>query len=203
MENKIKIGIIIGSVRNGRFGERPAKWIEEELKQWTDVDAELIDLKDYPMPFFDSPTSPSMMGKKYPNDVVQKWSAKIDDKDAYIMVSPEYNHGYSSALKNALDWLNPEWSRKPVGFVSYGSAAGARAIEQLRQVAIELSMVPIRKSIHINWDFIMKTWENKEIKNAELFAPLRKGMGPDHLADFVNDLLWMAKAMKEARSKGQ
>ncbi len=203
MENKIKICIILGSIRNGRFGERPAKWINEELKTWEGVDVDFVDLKDYPMPFFDSPTSPSMMEKKYQNENVQKWSAKVDNADAFIIISPEYNHGYSSVLKNALDWLSPEWSRKAVGFVSYGSASGARAIEQLREVAIELNMAPIRKSVHINWDFIMKTWQNKDISNAELFAPLRKGMGPDHLADFVNDLVWTAKAMKNARNNSQ
>ena len=96
--------------------------------------------------------------------------------------------------------LVPEWSRKPVGFVSYGSASGARAIEQLRGVAIELNMVPIKKSIHISWDFIMKTWNNKEISNTELFTPIRKAMGPDHLADFVNDLLWMATALRNAKT---
>ena len=200
MENKIKIKIILGSVRQGRFGQRPASWINEELKSWEGVEAELLDLKDYPMPFFDSPTSPAMMNMKYADEKVQKWSNKINDGEAFIIVSPEYNHGYSSVLKNAMDWLLPEWSRKPVGFVSYGSASGARAIEQLRQVAIELNMVPIKKSIHISWDFIMKTWNNKEISNSELFTPLRKNMGPDHFADFINDLLWMAKALKEART---
>ncbi len=197
--DRIRIKIILGSVRNGRFGERPAGWINDELKNWDGIEAELLDLKDYPMPFFDSAMSPSMLGKKYPNETVQKWSNKIDEADAYVIVSPEYNHGYSSVLKNALDWLSPEWSRKPVGFVSYGSASGARAIEQLRQVAIELNMVPIRKSIHLNWEFIMKSWSNKDISNAELFAPVRKDMGPDHLADFVAELLWMAKTLRAAR----
>ncbi len=199
MENKIKVCIILGSIRNGRFGERPAKWITSELSQWKDIETDFVDLKDYPMPFFDSAQSPSMMGKKYPDKIVQKWSEKIDSADAYIIVSPEYNHGYSSVLKNALDWLGPEWSKKPVGFVSYGSAAGARAIEQLREVAIELGLVPIKKSVHMGWEFIMKSWNDKNMTDAELFAPLRKGMGPDHIADFVNELLWMAKALKYAR----
>ena len=199
MDQKIKIKIIIGSIRSGRFGERPANWIKEEIKSWTDIDAELLDLKDYPMPFFDSPTSPSMMNMKYSNETVQKWSNKINEADAFIMVSPEYNHGYSSVLKNALDWLSPEWSRKPVGFVSYGSASGARAIEQLRTVVIELKMVPIPRSIHINWEFIAKSWNNKEISNSELFSPIRKSMGPDHLAAFIDDLFWMARALKTAR----
>jgi len=200
MAENIKIKIILGSIRSNRFGERPAKWILDELKQWEGVDAELLDLKDYPLPMFDSPTSPGYMDMKYPNEVVQKWSSKVKEGDAYIIISPEYNHGYSSAVKNALDWLYPEWGRKPVGFLSYGSASGARAIEQLREVAIELNMVPIRKSIHISWDFMAKAMNDKTISNADLFAPLKTGHGVDHVKAFVDDLLWMAKALKAARN---
>ncbi len=199
MDEKINVKIILGSIRPGRFGERPAKWMNDEIKAWNEIDAEILDLKDYPMPLFDSPTSPAGMKMQYPNEIVQKWSGKINEADAFIIVSPEYNHGYSSVIKNALDWLSPEWSRKPVGFVSYGSASGARAIEQLRGVAIELGMIPIKKSVHLNWDYIMKTFGNKDISNAELFATVRKGTGPDHLAVFVEDLLWMAKVLKNAR----
>ena len=199
MDKKIKVKVILGSVRSVRFGERPANWINEGIKAWKDIDAELLDLKDYPLPLFDLPTSPSMMGKKYPNEVAQAWSDKINEADAYIIVSAEYNHGYPGALKNAIDWLFPEWGRKPVGFVSYGSAGGARAIEQLREVAIEMNMVPIRKSIHIGWEFIVKSMSGNGISDTELFAPLRNGMGTDHLAALVDDLLWMAKALKAAR----
>ena len=153
------------------------------------------------MPFFDAPMSPSMMGKKYQNEIVQRWSAKIDEADGYVIVSPEYNHGYSGVLKNAMDSISPEWYRKPVGFVSYGSAGGARAIEQLRQVVIELKMIPINKSIHIPWEFIMKAMNNKEIKHDELLQPLRTSMGPDHLQAFIENLVWMTKAMKQVREE--
>ncbi len=199
MDKKLKIKIILGSIRNGRFGERPARWIYDELVKREDMEVELLDLKDYPMPLFDSETSPAWANKKYQNEVVQKWSAKIDEADGYIIVSPEYNHGYSSALKNALDWIAPEWYKKPVGFVGYGSAGGARAIEQLREVVIELKMVPINRSIHIPWEFIMKTMNEKDIKNDELFGPLRKSMGADLLQVFIDDLMWMTKALKPAR----
>jgi NAD(P)H-dependent FMN reductase len=200
MDKKMKIKIILGSIREGRFGERPAKWVYEELAKREDMDVELLDLKDYSMPLFDSPMSPAMMGKKYQNEVVQKWSGKIEEADGYIIVSPEYNHGYSSVLKNALDWLAPEWYKKAVGFVGYGSAGGARAIEQLREVVIELKMVPINRSIHISWEFMMNAMNNKDIKNEELFEPLRKGR-MDHLQIFVDDLLWMTSALKQAREK--
>jgi len=200
MDKKLKIKVILGTIREGRFGERPARWVYDELTKHEDIDLEFLDLKEYPMPMFDAPTSPAMMGKKYPNEVVQKWSAKIDEADGYIIVSPEYNHGYSAVIKNALDWLNPEWNKKPVGFVGYGSANGARAIEQLREVVIELKMVPINRSIHISWDFMAKAWGKKDdLKNDELFAPLRTGHGGDHLQIFIDDLMWMVKALKPAR----
>ena len=200
MEQKIKIKIILGSTRQGRFGERPAKWLIGEFKTRKDVEVELLDLKDYPMPFFDSRMPPSMLDKKYSNEIVQRWSNKINEADAFIMISPEYNHGYSAVLKNALDWLSPEWHKKAVGFVSYGSAGGARAIEQLREVAVELRLAPITKSIHIPWEFIMKAMNNPGVSDSELFAPLRNGsMGPDHFDAMVADLIWMACALKVAR----
>ncbi len=200
MEQKIKIKIILGSTRQGRFGERPAKWLIGEFKTRNDVEVELLDLKDYSMPFFDSQVSPSMLDKKYSNEIVQRWSNKIDEADAFIMISPEYNHGYSAVIKNALDWLSPEWHKKAVGFVSYGSAGGARAIEQLREVAIELRLVPITKSIHIPWEFIMKAMNSPSMPDSELFAPLRNGsMGPDHFDAMAADLIWMACALKVAR----
>ncbi len=201
MEEKLKVKVILGSVRQGRFGERPARWLIEGLKEWGEIDAELLDLKDYPMPFFDSPVSPAMLGRKYPNEVVQRWADKLNEADAFILISPEYNHSFSAVLKNAIDWTNPEWLRKPVGFVSYGSTGGARAVEHLRGVAIELKAVPINRSVHISWDFIMKAVKNPQVQNSELFAPLRNGsLGQDTLAVFVNDLLWMAKALKGARA---
>ena len=202
MSEKIKVKVILGSVRQGRFGERPANWLIEQLKEWKDLDVELLDLKDYPMPFFDSPVSPAWMNMKYDNPVVQKWSDKIKEADAYIMVSPEYNHGYSSVLKNAIDWLGPEWGRKPVGFVSYGSASGARVIEQLKEVTIELNMVPMKRAIGVNGNHLVRIWKGENLTNEELFADLRKGpMGTDHLAEFVKDLVWMAEALRSARSQ--
>ena len=198
MDKKLKIKIILGSVRNGRFGERPARWMYDELTKSAEIAPELLDLKDYPMPFFDSQTSPAYGNKKYQDEVVQKWSEKIDEADGYIIVSPEYNHGYSSVLKNAMDWISPEWHNKPVGFVGYGSTGGARAIEQLREVAIELKMVPINRSIHLPWESIMTAMNNKEIKNEELFGNLRKGQH-DVFQIFIDNLIWMARALKQAR----
>jgi len=195
----MKIKVIIGSTRQNRFSENPAQWIFEEVKKLDGVDAELLDLRDYPMPFFDDPMSPSMAKGQYSNETVKKWAEKIDQGDAFIIVSPEYNHGYSAVLKNALDVIYPEWNRKPVGFVSFGSAVGARAVEQLRQVAVELQMAPIRNAIHIPVDIFLAAIMGQGPTGPEMFQPLREGMMGDRVQMFFNDLVWWTKALKNAR----
>jgi NAD(P)H-dependent FMN reductase len=199
MDTPIKIKIIVGSTRQGRFSEKPAQWIYEEAKKLDGVEAELLDLRDYPMPFFESPISPSMAQGKYENEVVQKWAEKIKESDAFIIVTPEYNHGYPAVLKNAMDVIYPEWNKKPVGFVSYGSAMGARSVEQLRQVAIELQMAPIRNAIHIPVDIFFAAMMGKGPQGPEMFESIRKSPMGDRVQIFFDDLLWWAKALKAAR----
>ncbi len=199
--SKIKIKVIIGSTRQNRFSEKPAQWIYEETKKKDGVEVELLDLRDYPMPFFDDPMSPSMVKGNYANEVVKKWAKKIKDGDAFIIVTPEYNHGYPAVLKNALDSIYQEWNKKAVGFVSYGSAVGARSIEQLRQVAVELQMAPIRNAIHIPIEVFMAVMGEKSPVNPELFSPIRKGMMGDRVEAFFDDLLWWARALKTAREQ--
>jgi NAD(P)H-dependent FMN reductase len=198
METPIKIKIIVGSTRQNRFSEKPAHWICEEAKKKDGVEAELLDLRDYPMPFFDEPISPAMSGGKYSNEIVKKWAEKINDGDACIIVAPEYNHGYPAVLKNALDLIFPEWNKKAVGFVSYGGVGGARSIEQLRQVAIELQMVPIRNAIHIPMEVYVAVMNEKVPVNSELFKPLRAGR-MDRVEAFFDELVWMGRALKNAR----
>ena len=128
------ISVIVGSTRQGRFSEKPAQWIFQQLKNRGGVDARLLDLRDFPMPFFDQPMPPAMPGRPaYENEVVKKWTAEIARSDGFIFVTPEYNYGPSAVLKNALDWVYPEWNRKAAAFVSYGGAAGARSVQQLRR----------------------------------------------------------------------
>lgn len=201
MNTPIKIKIIIGSTRQGRFSEKPAHWILEEIKKDKNVEAELLDLRDYPMPFFDEAMSPAMANGQYSNEVIKKWAEKIDDGDAFIIIAPEYNHGYTAVLKNALDVIYPEWSRKPVGFIGYGGAMGARSIEQLRQVVIELQMAPIRNAIHISNDIFFPAMMGKGPTGPEMFEPMRKGAMGDPVEKFFNDLLWWAKALKVAREE--
>jgi NAD(P)H-dependent FMN reductase len=121
--------------------------------------------------------SPGMLKGNYSNALAKKWAAKIGEADGYIMLTPEYNHGYTAVLKNALDWVFAEWHGKPVGFVSYGNAGGARSIEQLRHVVIELYMHPIRNAIHIPVEVYLAVMNEKVPVNPELFKPLREGMG--------------------------
>ncbi|MEK7595347.1 MAG: NAD(P)H-dependent oxidoreductase [Patescibacteria group bacterium] len=188
---KLKIKVILGSTRQGRFGEKPAKWIYQKAKNDESLDVELLDLKDFPLPFFDEPVSPSMIKEPYKHPVVAKFTQKIAEADSFIIVTPEYNHGYSAVLKNALDYVYNEWNNKPLAFVSYGALGGARAVEQLRQVAVELQMAPIRAAVHISafWT-LLDTQGNLKTESLE-------ESGKNMLAQ----LIWWTKALKDARSK--
>lgn len=119
-----------------------------------------------------------------------------------IVVSPEYNHGYSAVLKNAFDHIYPEWARKPIGFVGYGNAGSARAIEQLRQVAVELQMWPIKAAIHIPTDVYLAVMKQQPVPpDPAVFDPLKTSPFGDRVAMFFGDLLWAAGALKEARAR--
>ncbi|KKW47116.1 FMN reductase [Candidatus Kaiserbacteria bacterium RIFCSPHIGHO2_02_FULL_59_21] len=192
MEQRLKVKIILGSTRQGRFSEKPGRWIHEEAKKRGEFDAELLDLRDYEMPFFDEPVSPSYKEKPYEHEAVVRWTAKIAEADAFIIIAPEYNHGYPGVLKNALDYAYQEWNNKPVAFVSYGSALGARSVEQLREVAVELQMAPIRNAIHMPYDVIVAA--GKGVSEEELFAPYANGA-----SGLLDQLAWWAKALKAAR----
>ncbi len=199
----LKIKVIIGSTRQNRFSEKPAQWIFDEAKKLPDTEVELLDLRDYQLPFLEDAMPPSRANGQYSNEVVKKWAEKINDGDAFIIVTPEYNHGYPAILKNALDVIYPEWNRKPVSFVSYGSAMGARSVEQLRQVAVELQMAPIKHAIHIPVDIFMAALMGTGPQGPEMFEPIRKGPMGDAVEKSFNDLLWWAKALKTARAESE
>src|SRR5437773_4439355 len=137
-----RIAIIIGSTRPGRNGEAVAKWVYGIAQKRTDAEFELVDIKDFNLPLLDEPVPP-IMGQ-YSKPHTKAWAAKIGFFDAYVFVTPEYNHGTSGALKNAIDFLFAEWTNKAAGFVSYGGASGARAVEQLRLVLAEVQMATVR-----------------------------------------------------------
>jgi NAD(P)H-dependent FMN reductase len=117
-----RIGIVIGSTREGRFGEKPAHWIHEIAKQRTDLAFELVDLRDHPLPFFNEPRSPAYGPVN--NEAARLWAARLATLDGLIVVTPAYNHGPSAVLKNALDYAYREFARKPIGFVGYGGVGG-------------------------------------------------------------------------------
>ena len=185
-----RIGIVIGSTREGRFGEKPAHWIHEIAKQRTDLAFELIDLRDYPLPFFNEPRSPAYGPVN--NEAARLWAGKLATLDGLIVVTPEYNHGPSAVLKNALDYAYTEFVRKAIGFVGYGGVGAARAVEQLRLIAIELQMVPVSRAVHIG--MVESLGIMQQGKTFEDFP---------HLAQAANRLLddmsWWAKVLKPAR----
>ena len=144
----IKIAIILGSTRPGRIGESVAKWAMEIASKRTDAEFELVDIADYNLPLLDEPVPPSL--GQYSKDHTKRWAAKIDSFDGFIFVTPEYNHGISGALKNAIDFLFKEWNNKAAGFVGYGSAYGARAVESLRLVMGELMIADVRAQVMLS-----------------------------------------------------
>lgn len=143
--NALRIAIIIGSTRPGRNGEAVAKWVYEIAKKRSDAKFELVDIKDFNLPLLDEPV-PASMGQ-YSKAHTKTWAAKIGSFDGYVFVAPEYNHGISGALKNAIDFLFAEWNNKAAGFVSYGSVGGARAVEQLRLVMAEVQIATVRNQV--------------------------------------------------------
>lgn len=141
----IKIAVIIGSTRPGRVGESVALWVFDIAKKRSDAEFELVDIADFNLPLLDEPMPPAQA--KYSKPHTKTWSEKIASFDAFVFVTPEYNHGTSGALKNAIDFLYGEWNNKAAGFVSYGSAGGARAVEQLRLITSELQIAHVRNQV--------------------------------------------------------
>lgn len=187
------ISVIIGSVRQGRFAEKPARWILDHLQKRAGIDARLLDLNDYPMPFFDAPIPPAMPGRPaYEHEVVKRWTQAIAQSDGFVIVSPEYNHGPSAVLKNAIDWVYPEWNRKAVTFVGWGSVGGARAIEQLREIAVEMQLAPIRSAVHIPVAALYAHFQGQDI--TPHLTELNTVAGQT-----IDDLLWWTQALKTAR----
>jgi NAD(P)H-dependent FMN reductase len=189
------ISVIVGSTRQGRFSEKPAQWILQQLRKREGIEAQLLDLRDFPMPFFDQPLPPAMPGRPpYEHDVVKKWTAQIARSDGFVFVTPEYNYGPSAVLKNAIDWVYPEWNRKAAAFVSYGSAMGARAVQQLRETAIEIQMAPIRTSVHIPVATLWAHFQGGDVDKG--LAELDKQTNV-----MIDDLTWWTAALKAARER--
>jgi NAD(P)H-dependent FMN reductase len=148
----MKLMVIFGSSRQGRKGEVVANWVKNHAQQDSRLEVDYVDCRDLNLPFFDEPLSPFSMkrqGVEYTHPEGRAWADRVGKVDGAIIITPEYNHGYPAVLKNALDWVGPEWNYKPVGFVSYGGVSGgSRVVEQLRTVTIELGLVQVANPIH-------------------------------------------------------
>ncbi len=182
-----KILIILGSTRQNRQGETVARWIAECASRRTDVRFELVDLKDWPLPFLESPVPPAY--GQY-DETVRPWADLVASADGFLFITPEYNHGYPAVLKNALDHLYHEWGHKPAAVVSYGASGGGyRAAEQLRQVFVELRMVPVREQVGVPvaWQAFD---EEGQVRDA----------AQSRVADaMLGELAWWASTLKPAR----
>ena len=144
----LKVGIIVGSTRPGRKAEAVARWVDEIARKRTDAAFEVVDIQDFNLPLLDEPVPPSL--GQYSKPHTKAWAAKVDSFDAFVFVTPEYNHGTSGALKNAIDFLFAEWNNKAAGFVGYGSAGGVRAVEQLRLVMAEVQVATVRNQVALS-----------------------------------------------------
>lgn len=185
----IRIKIITGSVRPGRFNIQPATWIYKLAKKRTDIEVELLDLQEINLPFLDEPIPPSQ--RQYSKEHTKKWSKKIAEADGFVFVTPEYNHGISPVLKNAIDYLFFEWNYKPLSFISYGSlSGGSRSVEHWRGIAAEVKMYDLREQIALP-----NYWESLDKDGKYQFNELQEKSANE----MINSLIFWAKKMKEAR----
>lgn len=195
--SKARIAVIIGSTRETRFGTKPAEWIFNLARQHPDFEVELVDLKDFDLPLFNEAASNLWMPSKDPKAVA--WQEKIGTFDGYIFVVAEYNRSITGALKNALDQAYKEWGRKPAAYVGYGSVGGARAVEHLRLINVELQMVPTRSGVHIGGSDFYKI---HPMAGNQPISAIEEAIGPS-ARTMLDELAWWAKATKTARATAQ
>jgi NAD(P)H-dependent FMN reductase len=184
----MRIAIVTGSTRPGRNNIAVARWVLELVTQRPDASFELVDIADYHLPLLDEPIPPAL--GRYSHAHTRRWAAKIASFDGYVFVTPEYNHGTSAALKNAIDYLYAEWTDKAAGFVSYGAVGGARAVEQLRLVMGNLMVADVTKQVM----FSLFT----DFENMSVFRP-----DPRHEAELhsmLDQVIAWAGALKTLRS---
>lgn len=195
MTVKPRIAVIIGSTRPTRFADKPAQWILKQAQARGDIDVELVDLRDFKLPFFDEKASNMWMPSENPEAV--RWQQTIARFDGFIFVVAEYNHSITASLKNALDEAYKEWGRKPFTAIGYGAVGAARAIEHLRLIAIELQMVSTHAAVHIGGGDFMTVFPmggNKPIEDIEAhLLPNTKTA--------LDELVWWAKATMAAKAE--
>jgi NAD(P)H-dependent FMN reductase len=193
--SKLKIAVIIGSTRPTRFGELPAKWILEKANARPEIEAEIVDIRDFDLPFFDEMASNAWMPSASQNAV--KWQNKIGEFDGFIVIAAEYNRSITGALKNAFDQAYKEWTKKVIGFVGYGSVGGARAIEHARTIAIELQMANTRSAVHIAGGDFMSV--HPGFGGTKTLNDLEGSIG-NSAKDMLDQIIWWGNATKAARA---
>lgn len=194
--SKLKIAIIISSTRPTRFGEIPAKWILEKANERPEIAAEIVDIRDFDLPFFDEMASNAWMPSANQNAV--KWQNKISEFDGYIFVAAEYNRSITGALKNAIDQAYTNWNKKVFGAVGYGTVGAARAIEHLRGIGVELQMVSTRSAVHIGGADFMSV--HPGFGGTKTLADLEASIG-NSAKDMLDQVIWWGNATKAAREE--
>jgi NAD(P)H-dependent FMN reductase len=195
MTTKPKIALIIGSTRQARWADTPARWMLEKMQERTEFDVELVDLRDYDLPLFDEMASNLWVPSQDPRAI--RWQEKVKSFDGYVFVVAEYNRSVTGALKNALDQDYLGWNNKPMAMVAYGATGGARAAEHLRLIAIELQMVPVRSAVHIGGsDFFRVIPANPNHEPIAVLDPILA----NSVKDTLDQLSWYARVLKDARN---
>ncbi|MCB2117639.1 MAG: NAD(P)H-dependent oxidoreductase [Rhodobacteraceae bacterium] len=195
MPTKPKIAIIVSSTRPTRFADIPTAWIKAQAEARGDLTVEVLDLRDYPMPFFDEVASNAWAPTQ--NPVAVKWQKKLAEFDGYIFVVAEYNRSITGVLKNALDQAYVEWAKKPFGAVAYGSMGGTSALAHLRMIGVELQMVPVRNTVHIGGSDLFKV--HPGFGGSGNLADIAGSIEPSAKA-LLDDIVWWANATKAARA---
>lgn len=188
----LKLALIIGSTRPQRFADTPAKWIVDAAAGRDDFTLDTLDLRDWNLPFYEEPVPPAYTQGVYSNPAAEAWRRKIGEYDGFLITAAEYNHGPTAALKNALDSATFEWRRKPVAFIGYGGVGGARAIEHLRGIAIELYMAPIKPEVNIAMDAFLGILQQGKILDDYPHIVQSRDL-------VFDEIVWWGKALKTAR----
>ncbi len=186
----IRVAVISGSTRPGRHSDGVAEWVLENARQRTDAEFELVDIQDFRLPLLDEPAPPAL--HKYSKPHTLEWARRIASFDAFVFVTAEYNHAIPGALKNAIDYLYAEWNNKAAGFVSYGSAGGARAVEHLRQVMGELQVADVRRQV------MFSLYDDFEAFRTLRPKPAHEGA----LKEMLDQLVAWGEALKSMRTAG-
>ena len=192
----MKLGIIVGTIRQERLSERLARWVAASAAHYKDTEASLIDLRDYPMPFFDEPKSPRFNTDRHINDVARAWLEKLTEQDAYIFVTPEYNHSIPGVLKNALDYVTWEMARKPATIISHGTVGGARATLHLKEILSESRSAIIPTQLPVI-GLGTKIDAEGNLSNQEKAEP--HGL-ESRLTALLDELQWYSDALATARA---